>query len=187
MAIRWEKLTVKTQQAIQEAQSRAAELSNPELQPVHLLLALIEDREGVVPAVLEKIGVPIEHLESDLRSIEQKLPRVAGVAAQPSLSQAMNKVLEQAFREATNFKDEYVSTEHLLLGVAHLKGDAARELRQILGVFFQRLELLFRILVGHALRAAHGSERLQNGLMRGARGHQRIACGIAFQMCHAKQ
>jgi len=98
MAIRWEKLTVKTQQAIQEAQSRAAELSNPELQPVHLLLALIGDREGVVPSVLEKIGVPIEHLESDLRGIEQKLPRVAGVASQPSLSQAMNKVLEQAFK-----------------------------------------------------------------------------------------
>ena len=121
MAIRWEKLTVKTQQAIQEAQSRAAELSNPELQPVHLLLALIGDREGVVPSVLEKIGVPIEHLESDLRGIEQKLPRVAGVASQPSLSQSMNKVLEQAFKEAQNFKDEYVSTEHLLLGVAHLK------------------------------------------------------------------
>jgi ATP-dependent Clp protease ATP-binding subunit ClpB len=127
MAIRWEKLTVKTQQAIQEAQTRAAELSNPELQPVHLLLSLIEDREGVVPAVLEKVGVPTEHLESDLRGIEQKLPRVAGVAAQPSLSQAMNKVLEQAFREAANFKDEYVSTEHLLLGVAHLKGDPARD------------------------------------------------------------
>jgi ATP-dependent Clp protease ATP-binding subunit ClpB len=127
MAIRWEKLTVKTQQAIQEAQTRAAELSNPELQPVHLLLSLIEDREGVVPPVLEKIGVPIEHLESDLRAIEQKLPRVAGVASQPSLSQAMNKVLEQAFREAANFKDEYVSTEHLLLGVAHLKGDPARD------------------------------------------------------------
>ena len=62
MAIRWEKLTVKTQQAIQEAQARAAELGNPELQPVHLLLALIEDREGVVPAVLEKIGVPTEQL-----------------------------------------------------------------------------------------------------------------------------
>ena len=92
MAIRWEKLTVKTQQAIQEAQSRAAELSNPELQPVHLLLALMNDREGVVPAVLEKIGVPTEHLESDLRGIEQKLPRVAGVAAQPSLSQATTKV-----------------------------------------------------------------------------------------------
>jgi ATP-dependent Clp protease ATP-binding subunit ClpB len=126
MAIRWDKFTVKSQQAMQQAQSHAAELGNPELEPVHLLLALIEDREGVIPAVLEKIGVPIERLESDLHQIEEKLPRVAGAATQPGLSQTLNKALEQAFREAANFKDEYVSTEHLLLGIAHLKGDAAR-------------------------------------------------------------
>src|SRR5580698_2697827 len=88
MAIRWDKLTVKTQQAIQGAQARAAVLGNPEMQPVHLLLALIEDREGVIPAVLEKIGVPTEQLEHDLNGIEQKLPRVAGAAAQPGLGQA---------------------------------------------------------------------------------------------------
>jgi ATP-dependent Clp protease ATP-binding subunit ClpB len=152
MAIRWEKLTVKTQQAIQEAQARAAELGNPELQPVHLLLALIEDREGVVPSVLEKIGVPTEHLESDLRGIEQKLPRVAGVAAQPSTSQAMNKVLEQAFREAANFKDEYVSTEHLLLGVAHLKGDAARDALVAAGATHEAIL--------QALTAVRGSQRV---------------------------
>jgi ATP-dependent Clp protease ATP-binding subunit ClpB len=124
MAIRGDKFTVKSQQAIQQAQARAAELGNPEVQPVHLLLALVEDREGVIPAVLEKIGVPTERLENDLHGIEEKLPRVAGAAAQPGLSQALNKALEQAFREAANFKDEYVSTEHLLLGIAHLKGDA---------------------------------------------------------------
>jgi ATP-dependent Clp protease ATP-binding subunit ClpB len=75
MAIRWEKLTVKSQQAMQQA--RAAELGNPEVQPVHLLLALVEDREGVIPAVLEKIGVPTERLEHELHQIEEKLPRVA--------------------------------------------------------------------------------------------------------------
>src|SRR6266852_3277703 len=62
MAIRWEKLTVKSQQAMQQAQEHAAELGNPEIQPVHLLLALVEDREGVIPAVLGKIGVPTERL-----------------------------------------------------------------------------------------------------------------------------
>ena len=98
MAIRWDKFTVKSQQAMQQAQARAAELGNPEVQPVHLLLALIEDREGVIPAVLEKIGVPTERLESDLHGIEEKLPRVAGAAAQPGLSQALNKALEQAFQ-----------------------------------------------------------------------------------------
>ena len=125
MAIRWEKLTVKSQQAMEQAQARASELGNPEVLPVHLLLALIEDREGVIPSVLGKIGVPTERLEHDLHQIEEKLPRVAGAAAQPSVSQALNKVLDQAFREAANFKDEYVSTEHLLLGAAHQKNEAA--------------------------------------------------------------
>src|ERR1039457_6272086 len=127
MAIRWEKLTVKSQQAMEQAQARATELGNPEVQPAHLLLALIEDREGEIPSVLGKIGVPTERLEHDLRQIEDGLPRVAGAAAQPSLSQALNKVLDQAFREAANFKDEYVSAEHLLLGVIHLKGDPAHD------------------------------------------------------------
>src|SRR5208282_5975690 len=126
MAIRWDKLTVKSQQAMQQAQARATEFGNPEMQPVHLLLALIEDREGVIPAVLEKIGVPTERLETELHQIEEKLPRVAGASAQPGLSQSLNKALEQAFREAAIFKDEYVSTEHLLLGIAGLKNDPAQ-------------------------------------------------------------
>ncbi len=134
MAIRWDKFTVKSQQAMQQAQERAAELGNPEVQPVHLLLALVEDREGVIPSVLGKIGVPTERLESDLHQIEEKLPRVAGAASQPGLSNALNKALEQAFREASEFKDEYVSAEHLLLGIVHLKGDAARDALAALGV-----------------------------------------------------
>jgi ATP-dependent Clp protease ATP-binding subunit ClpB len=152
MAIRWDKLTVKSQQAIQQAQARAAELGNPEVQPVHLLLALIEDREGVIPSVLGKIGVPTERLEHDLHQIEEKLPRVAGSASQPGLSQGLNKILEQAFREASNFKDEYVSTEHLLLGAAHLKGDAARDALLALGATHEAIL--------KALTAVRGSQRV---------------------------
>ncbi len=152
MAIRWEKLTVKSQQAMQTAQARAAELGNPEMLPVHLLLALVEDREGVIPAVLGKIGVPIERLEHELHQIEQKLPRVSGAAAQPNLSQALNRVFEQAFKEADNFKDEYVSTEHLLLGVAHQKGDAAREALVAVGATHEAIL--------QALTAVRGSQRV---------------------------
>ena len=152
MAIRWEKLTVKSQQAVAQAQARATELGNPEVQPVHLLLALVEDREGVIPAVLEKIGVPTERLESELHQIEEKLPRVAGSASQPGLSNALNKTLEQAFSEAQNFKDEYVSTEHLLLGVAHLKGDAAREAMAAAGATHDAIL--------KALTAVRGSQRV---------------------------
>src|ERR1700735_4426476 len=152
MAIRWEKLTVKSKEAMQQAQARAAEFGNPEMQPVHLLLSLIEDREGVIPAVLEKIGVPTERLEHDLHQIEEKLPRVAGAASQPGLSQALNKALEQAFREASNFKDEYVSTEHLLLGVAHVKGDAAQNALLAVGATHEAIL--------QALTAVRGSQRV---------------------------
>ena len=152
MALRWEKFTVKSQQAVQQAQARAAELGNPELQPVHLLLALVEDREGVIPAVLGKIGVAIERLESDLHRIEEKLPRVAGAAAQPGPSQALTRALEQAFKEASNFKDEYVSTEHLLLGIAHLKGDAAYDVLAAAGAT--------REAILKALTAVRGAQRV---------------------------
>jgi len=152
MAIRWEKLTDKSRLAMEQAASRATELGNPEVLPVHLLLALLEDREGVIPAVLEKIGVPTERLESDLHQIEEKLPRVAGSASQPGVSQALNRALEQAFREAANFKDEYVSTEHLLLGAAHAKGDAARDALVALGATHEAIL--------KALTAVRGSQRV---------------------------
>ncbi len=152
MAIRWDKFTVKSQQAIQQAQARAAEFGNPELQPVHLLLALLEDREGVIPAVLEKIGVPIERLEHELHGAEEKLPRVSGTSEQPGLGQALNKALDQAFREAANFKDEYVSTEHLLLAVSNLKGDAARDALSEAGATHDAIL--------KALTAVRGSQRV---------------------------
>ena len=125
MAIRWDKLTVKSQEAMQQAIAQASELGNPELQPVHLLLTLIADREGVILPVLEKIGVATERLESELHQIEEKLPRVSGSQGQPGLSNRLNKAVEQAFKEAANFKDEYISTEHLLLGLSREKGDPA--------------------------------------------------------------
>jgi ATP-dependent Clp protease ATP-binding subunit ClpB len=152
MAIRWEKLTVKAQEAMQQAQGRAAEFGNPEIQPVHLLLSLIEDREGVIPAVLEKIGVPTERLESSLHQIEEKLPRVQGSSARPGPSAALSKVLDQAFREAANFKDEYISTEHLLLGIAHQKGDAARDALVAVGATHEAIL--------QALTAVRGSQRV---------------------------
>ncbi len=152
MAIRWEKLTVKSQQAMQQAQEHATNLGNPEIQPVHLLLALVEDREGVIPAVLGKIGVPTERLTHDLHQIEEKLPRVAGSSAQPGVSNALSKMIDQAFKEAANFKDEYVSTEHLLLGAAHQKGDPAQSALVAAGATHEAIL--------QALTAVRGSQRV---------------------------
>ena len=129
MAIRWEKLTVKAQEAVQRGNDLASEHGNPELLPLHLLAALLEDKEGIILPVLEKIGIgPQAVLNETYREIE-RLPKVSGGgAAQATLSKAANELLERAFKEAANFKDEYVSTEHLLLAITHLKRDPAQEI-----------------------------------------------------------
>src|SRR5713226_7275509 len=129
MAIRWEKLTVKAQEAVQRGNDLASEHGNPELLPLHLLAALLEDKEGIVQPVLEKIGIgPQAALSETYRELE-RLPKVSGGgAAQATISKAANELLERAFKEAANFKDEYVSTEHLLLAITHLKRDPAQEI-----------------------------------------------------------
>jgi ATP-dependent Clp protease ATP-binding subunit ClpB len=129
MAIRWDKFTIKAQEAIQAANDLASQHGNPELQPVHLLAALVADREGIVVPVLERIGASAQAIEAEAQRALERLPKVSGgSAAQASLSAAVSRVLDQAFKEADNFKDEYVSTEHLLLAIAQAKGDPAQSL-----------------------------------------------------------
>ena len=128
MPIRWDKFTVKAQEAVQRASQLASEHGNPELLPIHLLAALLEDKEGIVPPVLEKIGIGPQAVLSEVYKELDKLPKVSGEAAQATLSNSTNKLLEQAFKEASNFKDEYVSTEHLLLAATQLKQDVAQQI-----------------------------------------------------------
>jgi ATP-dependent Clp protease ATP-binding subunit ClpB len=128
MPIRWDKFTVKAQEAVQRANDLASAHGNPELLPIHLLAALLEDKEGIVPPVLDKIGIGPQAVLGDLYRDIEKLPKVSGGAAQAAISSAANKLLEQAFKEAANFKDEYVSTEHLLLAITHLKQDVAQQI-----------------------------------------------------------
>ena len=125
MAIRWDKFTVKAQEAVQRANDLAAEHGNPELSPVHLLIALLEDREGIIAPVLEKIGAGPEAVASEARRQLEQLPKVSGGVTQATMSAALSKVLDQAFKEADNFKDEYVSTEHLLLAMTRAGRDSA--------------------------------------------------------------
>jgi ATP-dependent Clp protease ATP-binding subunit ClpB len=123
MAIKWDKFTVKSQEALQVAQGSAAENGNPEVLPLHLMAALLEDKEGVVRPVLEKVGVSVPQLLGTVDAAIAKLPKVQGAAQQPGLSAALTKALDGAFKEAENFKDDYVSTEHLLLSLAKQKND----------------------------------------------------------------
>jgi ATP-dependent Clp protease ATP-binding subunit ClpB len=133
MAIKWDKLTVKSQEALSSAASMAAEFGNPEVMPLHLLATLLEDREGIVLPVLEKMDVPAQQLLSNVNTVIGKLPRIQGQQQHPTGGAALNRVLEQAFKEADNFKDEYVSTEHLLLALAQTKNDPTQTALMALG------------------------------------------------------
>src|SRR5246127_4407833 len=152
MAIRWDKFTVKAQEAVQRATELASEHGNPELMPVHLLAALLEDREGVVPPILEKIGAGTQVVLNDVYREIERLPKVSGTAAQPTLSQPINQLLDRAFKEADNFKDEYVSTEHLLLATTQIKRDPAQELLTRNGATYDAIL--------KALTVVRGSQRI---------------------------
>jgi ATP-dependent Clp protease ATP-binding subunit ClpB len=152
MPIRWDKFTLKAQEAIQRANELAAEHGNPELMPVHLLAALVEDKEGIVPPVLEKIGIGPQAVLHDAYEQIDRLPKVSGGATQASPSAALNRMLEQAFKEAANFKDEYVSTEHLLLAATHGKRDAAQEILARHGATYDAIL--------KALTAVRGSQKV---------------------------
>ena len=151
MAIRWDKFTVKSQEAVQAANGIAGDNGNPELLPLHLLAALLADREGVILPVLEKIGVPTMQLDGKVKESLAKLPRIAG-GSQPGMSQALQRVFDQASKEAENFKDDYVSTEHLLLALAEAKSDGAGLL---LASFGATHEAILK-----SLSAVRGSQRV---------------------------
>src|SRR5258707_6823895 len=124
---RFEKLTLKAQAAVQSSQEIAARHDHQQIEPIHLLAALVAQHDGIVPPLLARLGVRPEALASEIELRLGLLPKVTGVAQQ-QLSAASNKVLEGAFVEAEQFKDEFVSSEHLLLAMASIRNDAAAEL-----------------------------------------------------------
>jgi ATP-dependent Clp protease ATP-binding subunit ClpB len=122
--LRFEKMTVKAQEAVQSAQEVAARHENQQVEPMHLLAALVGQADGVVPPLLARLGIRSEALSQEIEREIGKLPKVQGFGQQ-HLGRALNDVLERAFKEAENFKDEYVSTEHLFLAIAGQDRDPA--------------------------------------------------------------
>src|SRR5262245_11243729 len=131
--IRFDKFTLKSQEALQAAQSHAQEKGNPQIAPEHLLWALVQQKDGVVLPVLQKLGANIQVLAQDLANLASKLPHVEG-QADIQISPGLNRILEDSQKEADQFKDEYVSTEHLLIALSNAKGDAVAKMLQSQGV-----------------------------------------------------
>jgi len=122
--MRLDKLTVKAQEALQAAQSKADQHNHQAIEPEHLLSALLEQREGVVGPVLAKLGARPEAIQRELEAALGKLPAVKGGSGQ-YLGDRTRQTLERAQKEAERLKDEYVSTEHLLLALAQDRDGAA--------------------------------------------------------------
>ena len=147
--------TQKSMEAIQAAQRLAQEEGHQQIEQVHLLLALVEAERGLVPQLLTAMGLTLPSLEAALRKELSKLPRVSGSGREPGkiyISQGVDKALNQAEKQAQSMKDEYVSVEHLLLGLVESADSGLRELFRLYNITKEG--------VLQALTAVRGSQRV---------------------------
>jgi ATP-dependent Clp protease ATP-binding subunit ClpB len=150
--MRFDKFTQKAQEAVIEAQNLAQEYNHPAIEPEHILKALLEQEGGVVPAVINRIGADIAMLQ---QSIEQSLaqkPRATGTSVQVGMSREVAQILEDAEQIAENMKDEYTSTEHILMAMASPKAGKIRDLLARHGVDYNSIM--------QALASVRGSQRV---------------------------
>jgi ATP-dependent Clp protease ATP-binding subunit ClpB len=152
MAFRFDKLTIKAQEAVQRAQDLAADRGNPQIDALHLLAGLLAEQEGIVGPVLDKIGANHAQLNRMVEAEVGHLPKVSGGAA-PQPSPSLMQVLEGSVNEADTMKDEFVSIEHLLLALTKVDSKAKNLLK---------LNALGEKEVLKALQAVRGSARVQD-------------------------
>ncbi len=152
MSFNTNRFTQKSYEAIAAAQAAAERLGNAEVQPEHLLYALLDQSDGVVPQVLSKLNLPVGALKQQVNNEISRFPRISGGGVQVQLSSRLRTVLVKAHDELAQFGDEYVSTEHLLLAILdHAGGGAERVLKQ---AGLTRDKLLM------ALREVRGAQRV---------------------------
>jgi ATP-dependent Clp protease ATP-binding subunit ClpB len=149
----FQKLTLKSQEALQTAQEIATSYSNQQIEPIHLLAAMLQDSAGIVPPMLMKIGANVNYLKVKVNESIEGLPKLSGAGlGSQYISQNTGRVLETALKEATDMGDEYVSTEHILLAMADDKSTPAGGLLRDQGVT--------RDAVLRALKEVRGSQRV---------------------------
>src|SRR5213083_1902306 len=150
--IKPERLTVKAAEALQQAGALARARGNPVINDAHLFSALLAQEDGIVVPLLQKVGLNVTQLRTETERELERFPKQSGAAAEPTLSREISQVLDRAEEEAKALGDAYVSTEHVLLGLADQKGATARQLLSAAGV--ERSDLLA------ALQAVRGSHRV---------------------------
>ncbi|MBS3818488.1 ATP-dependent chaperone ClpB [bacterium] len=115
--MRFDKLTIMSQEAFQRAQSKVEQEGQQELRPEHLLWAFLNQEENIISSIFEKIGVNSSKIQTEIEKAIDKIPKVHGTEGEVYLSQSMRKIMNNAQKEADKLKDEYISTEHLFLAL----------------------------------------------------------------------
>ncbi len=135
MAFNYNKLTLKSQEGLQTAQEIASNYSNQIIEPIHLFAALLQDREGLITSVIHKLGANKDLIQIKIGEMLEGIPKVtgSGVGTQ-SLSRELSEALENASKEAGQMKDEYVSVEHILLGITELKNSDLNDVLKSYGI-----------------------------------------------------
>ncbi|MGE5126556.1 MAG: Clp protease N-terminal domain-containing protein, partial [Betaproteobacteria bacterium] len=157
--MRLDQFTVKAQEAILAAQTEAEKADHPEVTAEHLLKALLGQEGGVVPSALGKLGSNAGAIAAEVDRSLASLPRTQG--AQTHVSAKLDGVLKQALREAESLKDQYVSTEHLLLGLLESKTPAAQVLKQQGATRDGLLRVLKEIRGNQSVSDPHAEDRYQ--------------------------
>ncbi len=139
--------TEKAQEAILRSQGLAMEYGHPQIEPEHLLAALLEQADGVVPQIVLRLGGDPQRMRGDLEQVLSRRPRVQGATGQPGLAPATVRILQAAEREAKSLRDEYVSTEHILLAMADT---SAGEIARFLAAYGINRDAVLRAL--HTIR-----------------------------------
>ena len=132
--MRFDRLTIKAQEALETAQNLATDAQSPELGVEHLMLALIRQTDGIVTPILQKLGVDTDGITSAVEAAVQKAPKVQGATSEMRIAAALQSVLDAGFKEATALKDEYVSTEHLLIACTETKQSEVGKILREAGV-----------------------------------------------------
>ena len=128
--MRFDKFTIKSQELIQNAQSLASQSGNQQIEPEHLLSAMLDEKEGIARAMFHKLGVSPDDIANELTQAIDKLPKISSIG-DVYISQMTKGILDAAFAEAAKMKDQYVSIEHILLAISDEKnGEAAKILNR---------------------------------------------------------
>ncbi|MFH2003191.1 MAG: ATP-dependent chaperone ClpB [Bacteroidota bacterium] len=133
--MQFQKFTIKSQEAVQTAQEIAASYTNQAIEPEHLLAALIQDSEGIVVSLLQKIGANLNFIKIKINEAIERLPKVTGAGiGNQYIGSNLTQVFESSLKEIQQLKDEYVSTEHLLLGLLEVKQSNASKILKDQGI-----------------------------------------------------